>query len=65
MLQHLDKYKIILASNSPRRKELLSGLDISFETKVIPNIKEDYPATITGTDVAEYLATQKQNIMIS
>lgn len=38
-------YKIILASNSPRRKELLAGLDIPFEVKVISGIDESYPAT--------------------
>ena len=36
-------YKIILASNSPRRKELLAGLDIPFEVKVISGIDESYP----------------------
>ena len=29
------KYKIILASNSPRRRELLAGLDVNFEVKVL------------------------------
>ena len=33
MLENLEKYKIILASNSPRRKELLSGLGIKYEKK--------------------------------
>ena len=33
MLENLEKYKIILASNSPRRKELLSGLGIKYEVK--------------------------------
>jgi len=32
----MSKYKIILSSNSPRRKELLQGLDLDFEVKVIP-----------------------------
>ena len=31
------KYNIILASNSPRRKELLAGLDIPFEVKTLPD----------------------------
>lgn len=38
-------YKIILASNSPRRKELLAGLDIPFEVKVISGIDEVIPLT--------------------
>lgn len=36
MLENLEKYKIILASNSPRRKELLSGLGIKYEVKHYP-----------------------------
>ncbi len=36
-----DKYHIILASNSPRRRELLSGLDRDFEVKVLPDIEEN------------------------
>ena len=43
MLSNLDKYRIILASNSPRRKELLAGLDISFEVKVNGDVDESYP----------------------
>ena len=34
------KYKIILASNSPRRRELLAGLDVNFEVKVLNGIDE-------------------------
>lgn len=30
MLEHLKKYDILLASNSPRRRELLAGLDIEY-----------------------------------
>ena len=36
---------IILASNSPRRRELLAGLDLDFEVKVLPDIDESYPKT--------------------
>ncbi len=36
--------RIILASNSPRRRELLGGLDLDFEVKVLPDIDESYPA---------------------
>ena len=34
----MKNFRIILASNSPRRKELLAGLDIPFEVKVIQGI---------------------------
>lgn len=53
------KYKIILASNSPRRKELLAGLDIPFEVKVIAGIDESYPDTLDVYDVAEFIARKK------
>ena len=46
MLENLEKYKIILASNSPRRKELLSGLGIKYEVKTLPGIEETYPDTL-------------------
>ena len=36
-------YKLILASNSPRRKELLAGLDIEFDIFVLDGIDESYP----------------------
>jgi septum formation protein len=51
--------KIILASNSPRRKELLSGIDIPYDIKVLPNIDESYPKTIPHEKVAEFLARKK------
>ena len=38
----MNNYKIILASNSPRRKELLAGLDIDFQVRVIDGIDESY-----------------------
>lgn len=59
MLSNLLPYKIILASQSPRRQELLAGLDIPFTVKVIPGIEEVYPETLQGPDVALFLAKQK------
>ena len=50
---------IILASNSPRRKELLGGLDVEFRTWVIPNIDESYPADLPAEEVAEYISQKK------
>ena len=51
--------KIILASNSPRRRELLKGLNIPFEVKVIKGIDETYPQELPVQQVAEYIAVKK------
>lgn len=55
----LSNYHIILASNSPRRKELLSGLGVSFEVRVIPGIDESYPPALSPSDVPCYIAQKK------
>ena len=57
-LAHLSKYHIILASQSPRRQELLSGLNIPFEVQNI-NVEENYPAQMVGVDIPMYLAEKK------
>ena len=38
MLDNLKKYKVILASNSPRRKELLAGLGVEYEVRTLPDV---------------------------
>ena len=53
------KYKIILASNSPRRRELLAGLDVNFEVKVLKGIDESYPDDLDAYQVAEFIAQKK------
>lgn len=55
----MSQYKIILSSNSPRRKELLAGLDLDFEVRVISGIDESYPADLAVDQVPEYLARKK------
>lgn len=52
------KYRLILASKSPRRQELLRSLDLDFEVRVKP-INESFPNTLPALEVAEYLAKQK------
>lgn len=59
MNSQLSTYNIILGSQSPRRKELLAGLDIEFTTKVIPDLEETYPNTLQGEEIPIYLAEQK------
>ncbi|MBS6329171.1 MAG: Maf-like protein [Prevotella bivia] len=50
---------IVLASNSPRRRELLAGLGIEFEVRVLPDIDESYPADLPVMQIAEYIAHKK------
>lgn len=59
MLEHLREYDIILASNSPRRKELLESLGLSFRIYVKANVNESYPADLEGAKVAEYICKKK------
>lgn len=51
--------KIILASNSPRRKELLAGLGYAYEVRVLSDIDESYPDTLKGSEVAAYISCAK------
>ena len=51
MLSHLKKYEILLASNSPRRRELLAGLDIDYRVTALPEVDESYPDTISGEEI--------------
>ena len=53
------KYKLILASNSPRRKELLAGLGLPFEVRVLQDIDEQYPDDLPVNEVARYIAKEK------
>ena len=62
---NLSKYKIILGSNSPRRKELLSGLDIKFNVKVIPGLEENYPETLDPQEIPVFLSKQKAEAYLS
>ncbi len=51
--------KIVLASNSPRRKEILARLDKPFTVRVAFDIEENYPENLRASEVALYLATKK------
>lgn len=55
----ITPYHIILASNSPRRKELLAGLDIPFDVRVIDGIDESYPDDLATHGIAQYISQKK------
>lgn len=60
MLDNLKKYKIVLGSASPRRQELLRGINLNFE--VIPmDVEESYPPYLTGVEIPMYLAEKKSD----
>lgn len=59
MLENLKKYHVVLASNSPRRKELLSGLGIQYEVKAMPDIDESFPDGMDGVEIPAYIACSK------
>ena len=52
-------YRIFLASNSPRRKELLSGLGIPFEVRVNGDIDESYPSDLPPEAVPLHISRKK------
>ena len=54
-----SKYSIVLASNSPRRKELLSGLDIPYTIVALPDVDESYPPTLAGEDIPLHISRKK------
>lgn len=53
------KYKIILSSNSPRRKELLAGLDLDYEVRVMAGIDESYPCNLLTSEIPVYISKKK------
>ena len=59
MLENLKKYNVVLASNSPRRKELLQRLGIPFKVRTLFGIDESYPDTLRGEDIVRYISRNK------
>ena len=57
-LQNLQKYEIILASQSPRRQQLLSDLGLEFKVESM-NVAEVFPEKLGMTQVPVYLAELK------
>lgn len=59
MLDNIKDYKIILASASPRRRELLNGLDLDFVVKSLPDVDESFPDTLVGGEIPLYISKKK------
>jgi len=55
------KYHIILASQSPRRKQLLQEMGIRFELRTHKEIEEIYPEVLTNQEIVLYLSKLKFN----
>lgn len=58
IIDELNKFKIILASRSPRRQQLLRELGLTFEV-VAEDYDETYPSGLTGEEIARYVAYEK------
>ncbi len=59
MLKNLEKYDVVLGSNSPRRRELLNDMGVSFRVEAIKGIDETYPANLPVEQIPVYLARIK------
>lgn len=59
MLDNLKNYDIILASNSPRRKELLKRLGLPFKVRTLFGVDESFPENLRGEEIALYIARKK------
>ena len=59
-----SKFNIILASNSPRRKEILAGMDLQFDV-MTKEVEEVYPADLPLAEIPEYLARLKANAFLN
>lgn len=60
LLKNISHYNIVLGSQSPRRKELMAGLNLKFEIVEI-DVEESYPSHYSGVDIPMYLAVKKAN----
>ncbi len=65
MLENLNKYHILLASKSPRRRELLSNLRVPFNCISLGGIDETYPEDMPANEVPQFLANKKADAYIS
>ncbi len=58
LLDKLKNYSVVLVSQSPRRRELLKGLELEFECTSV-DTDESYPASLKDGEIPMYIAEQK------
>ena len=63
-LKNLKKYNVILASQSPRRQNLLKELGVEFKIEVA-GVDEQYPSELGMTAIPEFLAELKANAFLN
>ena len=59
MLENLKGKRVILASGSPRRRQLLGGLEIDFTVRLIDGIDETYPDGMVMAEIPQYISRRK------
>lgn len=59
LYQALQSYDLILASNSPRRKELLTQMQLNFRVLALQDIDETYPSSLLVDEVAKHIVEKK------
>lgn len=64
MLDNLNNYKILLASKSPRRRELLEHLRVPFNIISIGGLDETYPDDMPIIEVPQYLSEMKSDAIV-
>lgn len=57
--ENLRKYSVILASGSPRRRELLSSIGLEYQVRIIEGINEEYPANLNAEEVPQFISREK------
>ena len=59
----LTNYRIILTSNSPRRKELLSGIDVDYEVHTLSDIDESYPDDLPKKKLPNFFPAKSECLL--
>ena len=57
-IKNIEAFDVVLASQSPRRKELLSNLGIEFSIQTV-DVEESFPALLRANEIVEFLAKKK------